>query len=131
MKSIILIILMTLTVSASENIKWIKTYTEAVKLSKKQKKPMLLFMNREDCGACEFMKENVFIDEMIYSYINENYIPVYVNIHKNDAPKKMQVKMTPVFHFVRDDNSLIQESLIGGKTGLFFLKILKAGVTEY
>ena len=112
----------------SSDIKWVKSYQDAVKVSKAEKKPMLLFMNKEECGACQFMKENVFPDEMINSYINENYIPVYLNIYKNDAPEKFQVTMTPVFHFVRADDSKIQDSLIGGKTGLFFLKILKKAV---
>ena len=64
----------------------------AAQIAKVQKKPMLLFMN------------------------------------KNDAPKEYQVGMTPVFHYVRAEGSKIQETLVGGKTGLFFLNILKKAV---
>lgn len=124
----LLLLVMLVASLFAEDIKWTKSYQEALLSSKKQSKPILLFMNKEECGACQFMKENVFTDEMIHSFINENYIPVYMNIYKNDAPKIFQVKMTPVFHFVRADESKIQKSLIGGKTGLFFLKILKKAV---
>ena len=41
------------------------------------------------------------------------------------APEALKVKMTPVFHFVRADGSLIQPTLVGGKTAPFFLKLLK------
>ena len=127
MKKLLLLCALVASLYAG-NVNWIKGYENAVKIAKSQNKPMLLFMNREDCGACQFMKEDVFTDEMIYSFINKNYVPVYINIYKNDAPEKFQVKRTPTFHFVRADNSTIQDSLIGGKTGKHFLKILSKAV---
>lgn len=41
-------------------------------------------------GACEMMKEMVFTDELIYPYINKHFIPVALDINKNDAPKVLQ-----------------------------------------
>ena len=130
LKKIIVLLLMTLGINASE-INWLESYTKASRISKEQNKPMLLFINRLECGACQMMKEVVFTDVIIYPYINEHFIPVALNIDKNDAPKELQSKMTPTFQFVKHDGSKVRETLVGGKTGVFFLNILKEAVSAY
>ena len=131
MKKIILMLgVLTYTLFATD-ITWIQTYKEGVEVAKKQNKPMLLFINKPDCGACEMMKEVVFTDEMIYTYINKEFVPVALNINKNDAPKDLQAVATPTFQFVRYDGSKIRETLVGGKTGKFYLDILKEAVENY
>ncbi len=86
---------------------------------------MLVFMNKPGCGSCAYMKENVFTDPSVVSYLNDNFVSVSLDIHKNDAPKELQVDVTPVFYFLNADGSEAQETLIGGKTAPFFLKLLK------
>jgi len=85
MKKIILLLLMTLGLNASE-INWLESYAKAAEVAKAEDKPMLVFINRPDCGACNMMKEVVFKDQTIYTYINEHFIPVSLDINKNDAP---------------------------------------------
>jgi len=130
MKKLIIPLLMTLGLNASE-INWFQSYTKAAEVAKAENKPMLLFINRPGCGACEFMKENVFTDKMIYTYINEHFIPVSLDINKNDAPKDLQSEVTPTYHFVKYDGTKIRETLFGGKTGKFYLNILKDAVATY
>ena len=130
MKKIITLLLMTLSINATE-INWLESYTKASKVAQAENKPMLLFINRPDCGACEMMKEVVFKDKIIYPYINEHFIAVSLNINKNDAPKALQSEMTPTFHFVKYDGTKIRETLVGGKTGVFYLNILKEAVAAY
>lgn len=131
MKKILLLTgLLTLSLFAND-VKWLNSYKEAAVAAKAQNKPMLLFINRADCGACQMMKEVVFTDETIYPYINENFVPVSLNINKNDAPQDLQSEMTPTFHFVKYDGTKIRETLVGGKTGKFYLNILKEAVAAY
>ena len=130
MKKIIILLLMTLGLNASE-INWIESYKEAAKIAKAEDKPMLIFINRPDCGACKVMKEITFQDKTIYPYVNEHFIPVSLNIDKNDLPKTLQAEMTPTFHFVKYDGTKIRETLVGGKTGRFYLNILKEAVAAY
>ncbi|UPT78081.1 thioredoxin family protein [Sulfurovum sp. XGS-02] len=130
MKKLIILLLMTLGLNASE-ITWFESYTKAAAVAKEENKPMLLFINRPGCGACEFMKENVFTDKMIYTYVNEHFIPVSLDINKNDAPKDLQSEVTPTYHFVKYDGTKIRETLFGGKTGKFYLNILKDAVAAY
>lgn len=130
MKKLIILLLMTLGLNASE-INWFQSYTKAAEVAKAENKPMLLFINRPGCGACEFMKENVFTDKMIYTYVNEHFIPVSLDINKNDAPKDLQSEVTPTYHFVKYNGTKIRETLLGGKTGKFYLNILKDAVAAY
>ena len=131
MKKIVLMLaVLTYALFATE-ITWVQTYKEGSEIAKKQNKPMLLFINRPDCGACQMMKDVVFTDEMIYSYINKEFVPVALNINKNDAPKDLQTEVTPTFQFVKYDGSKVRETLFGGKTGKFYLNILKEAVANY
>lgn len=106
-------------------ISWITSYGAASHKAKEEGKPMLLFMNKSGCGACQYMKENVFIDPGVVEYLGAHYVAVSLDVAKNDAPEALKVSMTPVFHFVRHDGSLILPTLMGGKTAPFFLKLLK------
>ena len=130
MKKIIILLFMTLGLNATE-INWLESYTKASEIAKVENKPMLVFINTPDCGACKVMKEVTFKDKIVYPYINEHFIPVSLNINKNDAPKALQAEMTPTFHFVKYDGTKIRETLVGGKTGKFYLNILKEAVANY
>lgn len=129
-KLLLLTALLTLSLFANE-VKWLHSYKEAAIVAKAQNKPMLLFINKADCGACQMMKEVVFVDKTIYTYINEHFVPVALDINKNDAPKDLQSEMTPTFQFIKHDGTKVRETLVGGKTGKFYLKILKEAVSNY
>lgn len=128
MRKILLSILLTLGLNASEPA-WFYSYSEAQKSAKSQNKSILLFMNKKGCGSCAYMKENVFTDKEVVAYLDQHYVAVALDIHKNDAPKDFQVNVTPVFHFISYDGTKLRETLIGGKTAPFFLKLLKQANT--
>jgi len=129
-KRIIVFLLLALGLNASE-INWIESYVKASEIAKAENKPMLVFINSPGCGACQVMKDITFKDETIYPYINEHFISVSLDIDKNDAPKTLQTEVTPTFHFVKYDGIKIRETLFGGKTGKFYLNILKEAVANY
>ena len=130
MKRIIVFLLLALGLNASE-INWIESYVKASEIAKAENKPMLVFINSPGCGACQVMKDITFKDETIYPYINEHFISVSLDIDKNDAPETLKTEVTPTFHFVKYDGTKIRETLFGGKTGKFYLNILKEAVANY
>lgn len=129
MLKLILLSLLSFSLYASD-ITWFDSYVKAAKTAKSENKPMLVFMNMPGCGSCKYMKENVFTDENIVAYLNKNYVSVSLDIHTNDAPKELQVSVTPVFHFLKSDGSEALETLVGGKTAPFFVKLLKKANTR-
>ena len=124
MLKLILLSLLTFSLYATD-LAWFDSYVKAAQTAKTENKPMLVFMNKPGCGSCAYMKENVFTDENVISYLSENYISISLDIHTNDAPKELQVNVTPVFHFLNSDGSQALETLVGGKTAPFFVKLLK------
>jgi len=124
LKTLLLILFISISSYASE-ILWNDSYQEAALEAKAENKPMLVFMSRAGCGSCEYMEDTVLIDNEVSDYINKNYIAVHLDIHDNDAPKSLQVSVTPVFHFLKSDGSELKESLYGGKTAPFFIKIIQ------
>jgi thioredoxin-related protein len=128
LKKLLLIALIALGLQASD-VAWSSSYVTASQTAQTQNKPMLVFMNKPGCGSCAYMKDNVFTDTAVVEYLNNNFVSISLDIHENDAPKELQVNVTPVFHFLNADGSKSQETLIGGKTAPFFLKLLKKANT--
>lgn len=128
MKRFLLLVLMSVWLYAAD-VSWYTSYVKAAEAAKSEGKPMLVFMNKPGCGSCEYMKENVFTDAAVVDFLQKNYIAVSLDIHGNDAPAELQMNVTPVFHFLQSDGNKAQETLVGGKTAPFFLKLLKKAST--
>jgi hypothetical protein len=129
MKKLLVLALMNLNLLASDVV-WYTSYVKAAQSAQTQNKPMLVFMNRPGCGSCAYMKENVFTDKNVVKYLNENYIAVSLDTQTNDAPKALQVSVTPVFYFLHSDGTQAIDTLFGGKTAPFFIKLLKQANTS-
>ena len=131
MKKFVLVLLFLSSALFAGEINWLHSYQQGTQVAKEQNRPLLLFFYRPGCPACEYMEENVFTDKSIYSYINTNFVPVSLDISKNDAPKSLKAFGTPTFQFVNDEGTKVRETLVGGKTGSFYLNILKEAVNNY
>lgn len=124
MKKLLLIALLSLHAIAGE-IFWNDSYVDAAEEAKEDNKPMLVFMSQAGCSGCQYMEDNVLSDPKVRDYIDAHYVAVHLDIHDNDAPKNLQMPVTPVFHFLKSDGSELKETLVGGKTTPFFYKIIK------
>lgn len=70
---------------AQEQIKWV-TFEEAVKLSEKEPKKLLIDLYTDWCGWCKKMDRDTYANEKIAKYINKHYYAV-----KFDAEQKEDV----------------------------------------
>lgn len=113
------------TPTKAQKISWLDDYDEALTLAKAKHMPLLVFMSQEHCGSCKYMKQEVFSDAKMIDYVNAHFIPLMLDINGFDVPKSLQTTMTPVFHFLDENGHKLRKSLIGGKTALFFLPMLK------
>jgi len=65
---------------AENNVKWLTNLEKAKKISKKTKKPILLYFTGSDwCAPCKGLEDNVFSTER-FEYYADNYILVKVDI---------------------------------------------------
>ena len=90
-------------------------YHTALKRAKQETRPLLVFINHKDCGACQFMKKVTFMNEGLIRYLNKNFVVLWSPINSNNLPKDLQVKVTPVFHFLKGDGTKAIPTLFGGK----------------
>ena len=106
-------------------IDWYFVYDEALEDAKAQNKKILVFMTQPGCGTCNFMKENVFSQSEIKSYIDAHFIPLELTVYHKDIPEHLRARVTPVFHFLDSSGKSLHPKLIGGKTASAFLKLLQ------
>ena len=124
MKKFLLLLATVFTLHAGD-IEWFFDYNEAMKSAQKEHKNILVFMSQPGCGTCEYMKENVFVDKDVETYINRNFVALNLNVYDEDVPHDLKVRVTPVFHFLDAEGKPVHAKLIGGKTAPFFLKLLQ------
>jgi thioredoxin-related protein len=64
---------------ASETINWY-AYAEGLALGKIEKKRVFLHFYADWCGYCVKMAKDTFQDATVVAYLNENFIPIRVNV---------------------------------------------------
>lgn len=124
MKKLLFITLLLLQVNAG-TVFWNDSYKDALEEAQESHKPILVFMSQAGCHACQYMEDVVFEDKAVSDYVEKNYVAVHLDIYDNDAPKELQVRVTPVFHFLDSTGKKFKPSLMGGKTAPFFIKIIQ------
>jgi thiol:disulfide interchange protein len=81
------------------DLKWVE-FDAALEEAQKTNKLVMVMLSREDCPACEYMKDIVFEDAKVESEIAQNFIPVYLDIHNDFIPDGLPYIGTPTFHFM-------------------------------
>jgi thioredoxin-related protein len=66
---------------AAESVNWY-SYTEGMALGKIEKKRVFLHFYADWCGYCVKMAKDTFQDATVVAYLNENFIPIRVNVDR-------------------------------------------------
>lgn len=96
--------LSAIAIQAQEEVKWIG-FEEAVALSEKEPRPILVDLYTDWCGWCKRMDKDTYENEVIAKYINDNYYAV-----KMDGEGKEDIKYKEkTFKFVQQGKSKYHE----------------------
>lgn len=98
MKKILLAFLVAAT-SLLADLAWVD-YDKAIEQAKNSEKLVMVMLGRENCPACEYMKDRVFVDEKVVAEVEKHFIPVYLDIHNDFLPDGLSYIGTPTFHFM-------------------------------
>lgn len=74
------------TIAQELEVNWV-TLEEAQKLSKKDKKPIIMDVYTAWCGPCKMLSKVTFKDKDIVNYLNENFHAVKFNAEGNKEMK--------------------------------------------
>lgn len=108
------------------------TFKQASALTKKENKPIFLYISTSWCGYCKRMKANVFTNTEVGKLYNSTFINVAVDGEKGDGielAKKYGVKGYPTFVFLNPDGSLAYQTS-GYHNPEKFLELAKNAINQ-
>jgi thioredoxin-related protein len=93
--------------AAESGVHWL-TYEQGLAKQQELKKPMLLFFHLSYCYRCKDMERKVYQDSKVINFINQNFIPVIVDMDKEkQTVKKFGVNYTPTNVFIAPDGTTV------------------------
>jgi len=95
--------------SYANSITWIKTYKEAINLSIKENKRVMLFITKPSCVWCKKMKRLTFTDRQVIKEVNENYVSIELSKNSSEIPSNLLVKRVPTTQFISKDGTLVKK----------------------
>lgn len=115
-----LIALFSVTLFAE--LAWIEDYSAGLAQAKKEGKYVMVMLTRENCPACEYMKDIVFEDDDIVAAVEKNYVPVMLDIDTHILHGLSYIG-TPTFYFLEEGGRRI-ERYDGGANQKDFMDLL-------
>jgi thioredoxin-related protein len=85
------------------------SYEEARKLQKESGQIIMIDVVRTNCHYCSDMQKNVFDNKEMSAWIEERFIPVKVNLDKQELPLGLKVYFTPTFFFVNKEQKIVKK----------------------
>jgi thioredoxin 1 len=85
------------------------SFQQALHKAKKEGKMVFIDSYTNWCGPCKHLKKNIFPDENLSKFINENFVPMAINIETGEGP---QIKRRyphgtfPTLLFIKNDGKL-------------------------
>ena len=77
----------------------------------------------DGCPECAYMKQKVFHDKEVESYLNRNFVVIEKNVHKNTLPEGDDFFGIPTMFFIDKEGNKI-DTIVGSERSQPFLKDL-------
>jgi len=99
-------------------------YSKALKEAKKIHKPIFLMYSSKTWPECNYMKQVVFKQKKVYTYVQENFVPVMLDIKKDKLPKDLKYIGIPTYFIISEDGKNLG-SMVGAMDADKFLNAFK------
>ena len=77
-------------------IAWVPDLDAAMKLAKKENKPLMISIYTVESDHCIDMKQNTYCDKRVVRFVEKNFVPVLIDADKNQTlVKKYQITVFP------------------------------------
>ena len=98
-------------------------YAQALELSQKIDKPIMLKLTASHCKYCKKMDKEVLADTEVHHLLEQNFICVTINVDNEPLPLNLKRTVTPTFIFV-DKSGKITSQLPGSWDKKDFIDLL-------
>lgn len=131
------VVVLTLTVAplaadageTAGRIGWL-TYDAAKVKSEGQTQKFFIYFFSRNCGYCRMLESKTFSNPDVSAYINQNYIPVQVDVNKDrEIAARYRIQGVPDLRFLSKDGSTIGR-WVGFTEADHLLKLLKYVQTD-
>lgn len=101
------------SISTEKGIRFFSgSWEEALQLAKDTDKILFLEVSTDWCGYCKRMKKNVYSDQAVAAYYNENFVNFSADAEKGEGiaiKQQFGVKGYPTLVFIKPDGSVIEK----------------------
>lgn len=112
---LILIIITTVSCSKKSSIQWYDDFSEALKVSQSENKPIMIYFYTEWCTICKVLDRKIYADKNIVKKL-DNFISVKLNPEDNktneEITKEYNVDGFPTIVFI-NNNEFILKRVVG------------------
>jgi len=98
---------------------------DAYENAKKNDKLVLVMLSQKGCPGCKHMKDIVFEEKSVNSYMQKHFEIVHVDVYEEGAPDGLDFFGTPTFYILDADENILKR-VNGGQNPQDFLKTLKS-----
>ncbi|WP_456322880.1 thioredoxin family protein [Hydrogenimonas sp.] len=126
MKKIVLTILVA-AATLFADVDWAIDYQDALLESKESGKPVFVMISSEGCNYCYFMKSQVFTQKKVSEFLNENFIPVELDLKNDPLPDYLKPYGTPTFYivYISGKRKRVSRPIVGAAKADAFLQRIK------
>ena len=122
MKKLIFILIFSILAQAAQ-LHYEHNFKEALTKAQQQNKKVMMIYSAVWCPECNYMKDVVFEDKKVKSYLQKNFIILSLDIQKDKLPTGYKYIGIPTFFFLKDDATLIKTIEGGSKADKFLIKL--------
>jgi len=114
-----LIAFVSFTSFAQSGIKFEQDSWEAI-VSKAKSENKLIFLDAYTswCGPCKMLQRNVFPDQALGKYFNQNFLSTKIDMEKGEGPniaRKYAVRAYPTLFFIDPNTEQVVHKILGYK----------------
>ncbi len=109
------------------------TWEEALEQAAKEQKLIFVDAYAKWCGPCKRMAKNVFTQQSVGDYYNDNFINMKIDMEEGMGltfRQKYRVSAFPTLFFIDDSGEIVKKS-VGGKRTDDFISLGKGVVASY